>query len=146
MDALELFTNLEGMNIHAIAMDALKMNTDVMADLNAEQMAQGIRATGSEIKPAYHPLTVEIKRTEKTGLAAVTDHVTLYDTGSHYRQLYAEVKGDEIEYGSRDSKSEKLENKYGRTIYGLTEDSREELVQGSLQGDFCELAHIELGL
>ena len=128
----EILDALKSLDLEAIARESLEENAEVMADLNAEQLARGLRADGSEILPLYKPLTIEIKQT-KSGLAAVTDHVTLFDTGSHYRELYAEVQGDEIEYGSRDEKSAKLQKKYSTSkgpIYGLTTDSKDELMNG----------------
>jgi hypothetical protein len=143
-DVLDLLDNLESLNIKQVAIEALRDNEEIMADLNAGQMAKGKRATGTDIKPAYAPLTIELKK-EKSGLASVTDRVTLYDTGSHYRNLYADVKGDEIEYGSKDPKSEDLQKKYG-AIYGLTNDSKEELIEGHLEGDFYDKVKEATGL
>jgi hypothetical protein len=144
MDALELLENLQQFDVKATAVEALKENEEVMADLNATQLSQGKRATGTEIRPPYAPLTIEIKKT-KSGLAAITDRVTLYDTGSHYRNLYAEVKGDEIEYGSKDLKIDDLQKKYG-AIYGLTKESKEDLIESHLEGDFLQKAHDATGL
>ena len=121
-DALDLLETLHGVNIAATAAETIEEKGEVMADLNAEQLAQGLRSDGTEILPDYAPLTVELKK-EKSGLAAVTDHVTLYDTGSFYRQLVAEVQGDAIIYDSRDEKADDLDEKYSTakgSIYGLT--------------------------
>jgi len=149
---LDLLENLEALNIPSVAVTTLKENSERMADLIAGQLAQGLRSDGSEILPSYKPLTIELKH-EKSGLAAVTDHVTLYDTGEHYKELYVEIKGDEIEYGSHDDKSEKLQEKYdvkGRkgngSIYGLTEDSKDELVEGHLSNRFQSLITESTGL
>lgn len=143
-DALEFLETLQTLNIEAAAIDALEGNEKVMADLNATQLAQGKRATGTTIRPEYHPLTIELKK-GRSGLAGITDRVTLFDTGSHYRKLYADVKGQEIEYGSKDEKSEDLQKKYG-AIYGLTEESVEELVESHLRGDFIEKIENYLGI
>jgi diphthamide synthase (EF-2-diphthine--ammonia ligase) len=124
--------------------ETLRENEKVMADLNASQMAQGKRATGTDIRPDYKPLTIALKE-GKFGLAGVTDHVTLYNTGSHYQKLYAEVEGDEIEYGSKDSKSESLQEKYG-AIYGLTDDSLDDLVEGHVRSDYVKKISDQLGL
>lgn len=142
-DALDLLENWENLNVGSIVHETIQENAEAMADLNALQLSQGKRATGTDIKPAYHPLTIELKKGQ-SGLSGITDRVTLYDTGSHYRNLYAQVKGDEIEYGSRDHKSESLQKKYG-AIYGLTEESRDELVNQHLEGSFNSKIHEALG-
>lgn len=127
---------LEQLDIETIVEDVLTANENVMADLIAGQLAQGLRSDGSEILPSYSELTIELKK-KKSGLAGVTSHVTLFDTGAHYQGLYTTVKGDEIEYGSHDPKSAGLQEKYDRktgkatgSIYGLTEDSKDDLTSG----------------
>lgn len=134
-DAGEILDVLKSMDLQAIAAESLEANAETIADLNAEQLARGLRADGSQILPEYAQLTIDIKKT-KSGLSGVTDHVTLYDTGDHYQQLYADVKGVEIEYGSRDEKSARLEKKYATKrapLYGLTIDSRDILMSGPVK-------------
>lgn len=144
-DALDLLENLENLDLRAIAVSTIEDKEGLMADMNAAQLAMGRRATGTEIRPEYHPLTKELKQ-GLPGLAGVTDHVTLYDTGDHYRDLYADVQGDEIEHGSKNWKSEKLQNKYGKTIYGLDDENKEELVEGHLRPSFHDKIHEATGL
>jgi hypothetical protein len=55
--------------------------------------------------------------------------------------LYAKVMGRELEFGSKDEKSEKLEKKYATAkgaLYGLTEDSRDELVESHLRPEWMK--------
>ncbi len=133
-DAVDMIELLQSLNVEQVASQAVQDSTDQIADLNATQLAQGLRSDGSEILPSYAELTIELKK-GKPGLSGVTDHVTLYDEGSHYRGLYAEVQGEDIEFGSHDPKSEKLQKKYDTkkgSIYGLTADSREDLITGKV--------------
>jgi len=127
--AFELEMDLINLDIEAVLTEAIQDNNEYVADLNAEQLAKGLRSDGSKILPEYTEMTIGLKSGEP-GLAGVTDHVTLFNTGSHYRQLYAEIKGDAIEYGSKDEKSESLQDKYGSKIYGLSTDSKDELLSG----------------
>jgi hypothetical protein len=149
---LDLLENLEALDPEAVAIEVLEENTNVMADLIAGQLAQGLRSDGSEILPSYAPLTIELKK-NKSGLAGVTDHVTLFDTGSHYEKLYTEVKGDELEYGSKDNKSAGLQEKYDRkgksskgSIYGLTEDSKDDLTGGHTEPQWQKKIEAKTGL
>lgn len=147
-DALDLLENLEALNIKQIAIDTIQKNKEVMADLVATQLSQGVRSDGSEILPSYTPLTIELKK-QKSGLAGVTDRVTLFDTGEHYKELYVEVKGEDMEYGSRVEYSGDLEKKYGTSkgsVHKLTEDSREELMAGYLENDFYGKVSEQTGL
>lgn len=129
-------------------MEALQNTTTVVEDLNATQLAQGLRADGSELLPSYTPLTIELKK-HKSGLAAVTSHVTLFDTGDFYRSLHAEVKGDRLVYSDTDEKFEKLNKKFSTSkgsILGLTKDSKGELVNSFLRKEFLLQAHTQTGL
>jgi hypothetical protein len=145
MDALELLEVIEQLDVSKVASDSLQENKEIIADLNASQMYTGLRADGSEILPAYTPLTIEIKKSK----GQITDRVTLRDTGDFQASLYAEVKGEEIEYGATDEKAEKLDKKYSTrkgSIFGLNEDSMDDLVEGHLKGTFYDKLHEETGL
>lgn len=140
MDSLELQESIRSINLNDIAARSIEDNRESIADMNAAQMAQGLRADGSEILPSYADLTISMKK-KRSGLSGVFDHVTLYNTGAHYAGLYAEVKGDEIEYGSRDEKSAVLQKKYNTakgSIYGLSTDSREDLAPAFKRSFFAE--------
>lgn len=148
MDALEVLENLEQVNIKQIAVDSFNEVKEIAADLNATQLSQGVRSDGSELLPSYAPLTIELKK-QKSGLASVTDHVTLFDTGEFYRELYAEAQGDDIEYGSKNEKAEKLNKKYSTrrgSIFGLDDDTSDDLVEGHLKPTFYDNAHEATGL
>src|SRR5688572_24315286 len=112
MYALELRDTLKSIDIPQLCSDVAKDAEDEMVKLNEDQLQAGLRSDNTEIEPAYTRFTIFKKETEKEGLAAVTDRVTLFDTGEHYAKLYAEVKGQTIEWGSKDKKSPALEKKY----------------------------------
>ncbi|WP_430897633.1 MULTISPECIES: hypothetical protein [unclassified Paraflavitalea] len=135
-DVLQILSDLSSIDVEHLAELSLIENESVMADLNAEQMARGLRPDNSEITPTYSDLTIELKQ-GRPGLSGITDRVTLYETGEHYKKLYAEIKGSEYEMGSKDLKSEKLQKKYGK-IYGLSDDSKETLVSGPLYKSWKE--------
>lgn len=148
MDALEVLENLEQVNVRQIAVDSFNEVKEVAADLIATQLSQGLRSDGSELLPSYAPLTIELKK-QKSGLASVTDHVTLFDTGDFYQEIYAVAEGDDIEYGSKNEKAEKLNKKYSTSkgsIFGLDDDSADELVEGHLKPTFYDNAHEATGL
>lgn len=140
MNPLQLLNRITSLDIPGMAGKVLQEHSEVIADLNASQLAQGRRSDNSEILPRYSPVTIELKK-GLPGLAGVTDRVTLFSSGRHYAELYFIVQGLKTEYGSRDSKSEKLEKKYGTargSLYGLTDDNRQELINTSIKPKFYE--------
>jgi len=145
MDAVDMLKNISELNIKDLCIETAKDNEDEMVKLNEDQLAAGLRANDTDIEPLYRPYTIFIKETQKTGLASVTDVVTLFDTGAHYAGLYAEVKGSIIEYGSKDSKSADLQEKYGK-IYGLNTDSRDVLIEEHIEPDLHRKVEKQTGL
>ena len=89
-------------------------------DMERERLFSGSNADGSEIRPPYSPVTVRIKNRK----GQPTDRVTLFDTGAFQGAFTMERKGDAVLFSSSDSKTEKLVDKYGEGIFGLTEDNR----------------------
>lgn len=101
----------------------IKQNEEALADFQAEQLAKGINRLGQEILPEYRPFTIEQKR-KKSGLAAVTDHVTYYDTGELYKSLQGEVGNKQYDITSPSFKFDKMKKRSGERVVGLTEESR----------------------
>lgn len=147
-DPLDLLENINELNIPVICQEILENNEAVMADLNATQLSQGLRTDGTRITPEYAELTVMIK-SEKTGLSGITDRVTLFDEGDYYKGLFADVKGQDIFYGSTDPKEQALNKKYATAkgkLEGLNEDSADDLASGFLTPQFNDRIEKETGL
>ena len=98
-------------------------------ELERERLFHGTNADGSEIVPEYKPSTVMIKK--KKGQP--TDRVTLFDKGKFYGAFTMEREGDNVLFTSEDSKTKKLEEKYGERIFGLTDKDKVTARAGSAQ-------------
>lgn len=123
--------------IAELAEQAFNINSKTAADLNASQLAQGLKTDGEQSDYPYAPLTIAIKR-GKPGLSGVTSYLTNYDTGESYRRLYAIANGGRIEYGTKTDKSEAISERMDGKAFGLTNENREEMlnqfVRPSYQG------------
>jgi hypothetical protein len=64
----------------------------------------------------------------KAGLGQPTNRVTLKDTGDFHDSFFARFVGKNIAIGATDEKAEKLEDRYGKAIYGLTDDNLQEVI------------------
>jgi hypothetical protein len=128
--------NFKGRELE-IALSALNANSRVAADLNAEQLAQGIMKDGKLSKFKYSPLTIEIKKT-KSGLSAVVDHLTNYDTGESYRKLYMKAGGEVIIFGTYTDKEDSISKRMKGKAFGLTKDNKEEFMRLHVQKTFNE--------
>lgn len=148
-DAQDLYETLETLDVTAIALDVLESKTEVIADLNAVQMSMSKRSDDSDILPSYADLTIQIKQAEGIGLGAITDRVTLFMTGAHYRELFAALRGDVLEIASTVGYSEDLEEKYDTAkgkIHWLNEDSKDELAESHTGPAFKEQVEKQTGL
>ena len=96
-----------------------------IAETNADQMFSGIRADDTDIEPTYKPFTVAIKK-EK---GQPTDRVTLKDTGEFHRSIFVKFTKDTIIIDSNNDLRDKLVEKYGATIFGLTKQNKQALIR-----------------
>lgn len=87
------------------------------------QLHQGRDANDDPIAPAYTPFTVKIKRAK----GQPTNRVTLFDTGDFYEGFKVVKSQNEFFVTSTDEKTASLKRKYGDDIFGLTDDSKDEL-------------------
>jgi hypothetical protein len=149
-DALEILESLEALDIEAIAVNALSKSTPEMVELNKEQLRQGLNEAG-EIIGDYRPYRNPDYAFEKYRMnpAAGLGNPDLNLDGGHYAGMYAKISGKSFEQGSTDEKAKDLEKKYkdGKVnIYGLTDESKEELIETKLGPAFQNDITEETGL
>lgn len=123
-------------------MDFVKMsfenNKDVAVSLVASQLAQGIKSDGSLTDFPYAPFTIASKK-RKSGLSAVTDHLTNYDTGESFKKLFAEIQGDKVIYGTKTDKEAAISDRMDGLAFSPTQDNKEELVRQHMKPDFLKM-------
>ena len=123
----ELQRRLTGFNIYQAVTDTIEETAGDITEFNRSQLYDGIRSTGTEIKPSYAPYTILVK--DQKGQP--TDRVTLKDTGDFYQGIYVDVNSETFDISSSDSKTDALVKKYGARIFGLTKENRGEYVNFS---------------
>lgn len=127
MDKLEhLIKRLEYFNdnIEEIAVQTTRQFEAEILDMNTEnQLMKGVDADGDSLGK-YAPLTISIKQAK----GQPTDRVTLKDTGDFHQSFFARFNGKFITIGATDEKAQKLEDGYGKAIYGLSDKNVQELI------------------
>jgi hypothetical protein len=121
----ELQRRLTAFNIYNEVRETIGETSGDITEFNRNQLFEGKRATGTEIKPEYAEFTILIK--DQKGQP--TDRVTLKDTGSFYESIFVDVNSETFDIYASDEKTEKLERKYGKTIFGLSKNNRSQYVQ-----------------
>lgn len=110
----------------AVLMSIYATKEDVV-NLNRSQLWKGITSDGRDIRPPYAPFTVLMK--DQKGQP--TDRVTLKDTGAFYDSIQVDVSSDSFTIDASDYKTDKLTDKYGKNIFGLTRISRAQYIEYS---------------
>ncbi len=103
----------------ATVLDVIDSNSTILENLNRKQLRQGIRSDGTEIKPYYRNILYKGRLRP----------VDLRNTGAFYQSITVEVTDDTVEIDAKDSKTEKLQAKYGKLILGLTIDNKRLFLQ-----------------
>lgn len=127
MDVGTYIENLKGIDIKELIISELKTFEVFLADLNRKQMRQGFNSEGTSIG-TYFSESYAIFKQERPGRLADKWEVDLFLEGYFSKGIFAKVEGESILFDSTDSKSVKLENKYGKTIFGLSQKSISELI------------------
>jgi hypothetical protein len=120
---------------------ALIDTSDKYIAAQKEQLFEGEDSDGKDIEPFYAEST--IARKKKKGQP--TDRVTLLDTGKFQEAIFQDVFSDRVITSSSDSKTKKLEEKYGAKIFGLDRDRKSqhlELVADKLKENITKELNI----
>ena len=96
------------------------LEQDFAIDLNQGQLNEGQNIDKSDIIPEYSRTTVSIKKSKNQ----ISDRVTLRDTGDFYKSFKLKAENDSFSISATDSKTNKLQKKYGTKILGLSEESK----------------------
>jgi len=101
----------------------VKRNSATILDLNRQSQLyeKGIDSDGFNIFPEYNHFTIEIKQL----LGQPYDRVTLFYSGAFYRSFYIKIDKENLslEIFANDEKTPKLIRKYGKEIFGLTDEN-----------------------
>ena len=94
-------------------------------DMNTDQLEKGIEATGNPVSPPYRPLTISIKQQK----GQPTDRVTLKDEGDFHDSFFLVLNQTSFAIYAKDEKTARIERKYGRDIFGLTDENLQSLIE-----------------
>jgi len=125
----EHLAKLRGFNFQDELQVIIEDNKERVADLQADQLSQGLRNDGRQINPQYTKYTVAAKQQFGVGLGAVTDRVTFYDTGELYKSLRVKVTPTTFTIQSDNFKFDKMIKRSGKETVGLSKDYCDMFVQ-----------------
>ena len=124
----------------------IESNTDVLVQLQRDQLSEGIDKDGNERSDSYARETISYKQEYGKGIGAITDHVTFYMTGSLYESLYFSQAGDNFNIVSPLETYDKMIERITEEEYGLSPDKRLYFAEEKLLPLFSEIFTNKTGL
>lgn len=94
-------------------------------ELNQAQIYQGTDQNKQSIVPSYTPFTVRIKKRK----GQPSNRVTLKDTGDFYESFKIQYDKKQFFIYADDDKTRDLLVKYGFDVFGLNDDSTQEVIE-----------------
>ena len=151
LDQLQQFINsLDAFDFEASLSSAIVTNKDVISDKVAEQLGStSLDGDGNPVLldgGGYAGATIRYKQDFGRGLGAVTDRVTLYQTGELYRMINTEVVVDEVNTMSDVPYYDELIQRTGEQVMKLNETNRLEFAQEYVMPAFAEYFMNKTGL
>lgn len=126
-------------NMEAITKD----NEEIITGLNVDQHDEfGVLNTGEPIRPPYAASTIR----RKIRKGQPTDHVTLHDTGYFHTTFQIRYDADGFELYATDAKGVFLTKRYGKEIFGLTDEAAQSLADQEYQPRMLEYLKRAVGL
>lgn len=116
-----------------IAEEVITQSKEAYLSLNASQLSHGLDKEGNAITldgNGYTPYTKDLKEKYGQGIGAITDYVTLYQTGTMYKSESLGVSGGYINLRFNTPYSDKVLSRTGDQVLGLDANSRDEFIIG----------------
>lgn len=143
LDQLQQFINsLDAFDFESSLSSVIVTNKDVISDKVAEQLGStSLDGDGNQVLldgGGYADATIRYKQDFGQGLGAITDRVTLYQTGELYRMINTEVVVDEVNTMSNVPYYDELMQRTGEQVMKLNESNRLEFAQEYVMPAFAE--------
>ena len=126
----DLANKLKNINFVQEATKIAGQEIDFFEDANRDQLLAGKRASGIDITPKYRSTIYAIKKPKLFGRKLLTPN--LKDTGAFHRSITAEVRNKKIYIDAVDEKTESLQEKYKKTILGVSEENQQKFIDNVL--------------
>jgi hypothetical protein len=153
----EIQDYLNAVDFAEIASAALSKHTDDMAEMTRQQLLEGKLSTGKDISPTYLEDPYFKSKDAAQRYSDWKDKITpnqkrkkgvpnLIITGPFHNSIQVDIKGEDFVYQSSFKNSADILNKFSEDIFGLTEDSKEDIIEGGLFEDWRNGVEEKTGL
>ena len=135
-DIRDRFKNLQDQFLGIVG-EAMSDKEQEAANFNAKQLSEGLKTNGVKSNFVYAFSTVKSKQGQ-SGLSGVTDHLTNYDTGDSYNNLYQRVSGNKVIFGTTTDKEEAISKRMDNLAFGLTTENKSDFLKQDVNPLFIE--------
>jgi len=121
----------EKLDVWLIIKNVIEQNEDFLVGLIRGQLWKGEDKDGRTPKYSRSPMVqnyIQRKLNQGKIESSTLPYMNLYDTGAFQKAIEVQVKDKYVEILSRDSKSEKLQDKYGTEILEPNEERMTNLI------------------
>lgn len=125
---LSLLKRVESFDTDKVCIDSITEVKDVIPEKNRERMNEGLRADGT-VMPTYSYVSQKVYGYPNTP-------IKLKATGAFQGAIKTTISGSVVTTDSTDSKSDMLQQRYGKAIFGLDKESKKEFLDESLRPVF----------
>lgn len=122
MGLTDMYNAFKSLDMEQAGRNAIEQTKERMIYLNKSQLNLDSQKSDGKYLRQYFDREYAIYKHELNPFPGL-GNPDLNLTGKFYSEFFATVKGDKIEFGSTDSKSEGLQSKYGKNIFGLTSEN-----------------------
>lgn len=109
-----------------------------------EQLLEGKNALGEKVGRYRNPQYARMKNAMNPKPGYGVPDLKL--SGNFHKGIYTDVRGDTIITDSTDTKTQKLADKYGEEIFGLSEEKKNVFIKEDLHPVFMEKIKQQTGL
>lgn len=146
MTIKEFAKGVRSINMRAEIPRIMETTGKELVAYNHDQLQHGILSTGEDIRPYYSDFAYADKKHQQNSKAGFR-HPDLKDKGNFYKQFQVSAGFTGIyTIESRDFKAPKLEEKYGKFIFGLTKQNKALYAQGIFYEKLKEYITAKSGL
>lgn len=139
-----LQTDFANVNASSEIGNAIRNTEEWLVELNREQLSYGFDSKGQKLRQysSYAYALDKERMNSKPGFL----NPDLKLTGKFYEGFFAKYQNKKIIFGSIDSKTAKLKEKYGADIFGLTKENEEYYRNNILREEILKIVERKTGL
>jgi hypothetical protein len=131
MTIIEMKKRFESLNTDKVIDESLEEVSPLIADRQKDQMREGKNAKGGKIGRYRNAGYARMKNSMNPIPGFGVPDLLL--TGAFYSEIFAEPRGDKMVISSTNEKVAKLEDRFGKDIFGLNPPTKAELIREDLK-------------